>query len=142
MHGALTETKSMEGIREYFKLKLDKTFDNSYFKKFNALMLRRIEWPTSVQEQVYSMLRDRLMKEKKMVEDFLATEQEEGNLKGGFKPEELANVVTSLMHGLLAHQLFEISRQKMSRYVDLVFDALDGEIFVQDNNELTMSKIV
>ena len=142
MREVIADTNSAAGIREYYKLKLEKTYDNSYFKKFSALMHRRIEWPESIQEQVYDMIHESIKKENKMVRDFLASEQKRGNLKGECKPDEMANVITSLMHGLMSHQLFEISDQKMSLYVDMVFDALDGEIFRQDNSELTMSKIV
>ncbi len=73
--------ETLADLREYYRKKLVPPDRNDRFMKIHAIMLRRFEWPEDVRSNAFSLLKDQITREKRMIKDILIRSQREGKVR-------------------------------------------------------------
>lgn len=124
------EMKSCDTLRNYYKVKMSKPFENERFKGLQQLLVRRQEWPEEVQEQVVAIFKKRVEKERKLVEQILAEAQKSGLLRKDVAVHNLATMISVVFHGMFIFGIADLYDEELdfAQYTDFIFDAFFNEL--------------
>lgn len=126
----MQEMKSYDALREYYKIKMSKPFENERFKRLQQLLVRRQEWPEEVQEQVGAIFKKRVEKERKLVEQILVEAQKSGSLRKDISAQCLATMISVIFHGMFIFGIADLYDEELDfmKYTDFIFDAFYNEL--------------
>lgn len=127
------EPKTLAELRDYYKKKLVLPSRNDKFMKINAIMLRRFEWPEDVRSNVFSLLKDQITREKKMINDILLRSRQEGIIRQDIEADEVSSAITSVFYGLFILVLNEIVTDDITKCTDFICNAFRKELLYKEN---------
>ena len=127
------EPKTLAELRDYYKKKLVLPSRNDKFMKINAIMLRRFEWPEDVRSYVFSLLKDQITREKKMINDILLRSRQEGIIRQDIEADEVSSAITSVFYGLFILVLNEIVTDDITKCTDFICNAFRKELLYKEN---------
>ncbi|PKL04517.1 MAG: TetR family transcriptional regulator [Synergistetes bacterium HGW-Synergistetes-1] len=127
------EPKTLAELRDYYKKKLVLPSRNDKFMKINAIMLRRFEWPEDVRSNVFSLLKDQITREKKMINDILLRSRQEGIIRQDIEADEVSSAITSVFYGLFILVLNEIVTDDITKCTDFICNAFKKELLYKEN---------
>lgn len=127
------EPKTLAELRDYYKKKLVPPSRNDKFMKINAIMLRRFEWPEDVRSYVFSLLKDQITREKKMINDILLRSRQEGIIRQDIEADEVSSAITSVFYGLFILVLNEIVTDDITKCTDFICNAFRKELLYKEN---------
>lgn len=127
------EPKTLAELRDYYKKKLVLPSRNNKFMKINAIMLRRFEWPEDVRSNVFSLLKDQITREKKMINDILLRSRQEGIIRQDIEADEVSSAITSVFYGLFILVLNEIVTDDITKCTDFICNAFKKELLYKEN---------
>ncbi len=126
------EPETLADLREHYRRRLIPPDKDDRFMKVHALMLRRFEWPEEVRSNVFSILKDRIKRENKIVCALLIKSRNEGLIKQDIDPMAAASAITSVFYGLFILAVNEIVAEDLSEYADFICDAFKKELTARD----------
>ncbi len=119
----LASLKSLDDMRPYFKEKMRGPSRNEWHRKISKVMLRQQEWPPEIREKVRLILRERMERERRRIEELLSAARHEGLIRKDASPEDLSLLFTVTFQGIFMFQLREFSHVDFARHVDFILDA-------------------
>ena len=125
--------ETLADLREYYRKKLVPPDRNDRFMKIHAIMLRRFEWPEDVRSNAFSLLKDQITREKRMIKDILIRSQREGKVRQEIESEEVSSAITSVFYGLFILVLNEIVTDDISKCTDFICNAFRKELLCKEN---------
>ena len=125
--------ETLADLREYYRKKLVPPDRNDRFMKIHAIMLRRFEWPEDVRSNAFSLLKDQITREKRMINDILIRSQREGTVRQEIGSEEVSSAITSVFYGLFILVLIEIVDDDFSKCSDFICKAFRIELLCKEN---------
>lgn len=125
VHGMPQE---INDLRSYFKAALTMSATDPVFYKLQKLMLRRHEWPASLQDRVLDILRDSSMREQRMIDDLLKKAQHDGLIRSDLDTFEVAMLISSVFHGLYFLQMADLLPKDFAKQADFLIDAFTKEL--------------
>ena len=129
----LVERETLADLRDYYNKKLMLPDKNDRFIKINAIMLRRFEWPEDVRSYVFSLLKDQITREKKMINDILLRSRQEGIIRQDIEADEVSSAITSVFYGLFILVLNEIVTDDITKCTDFICNAFRKELLYKEN---------
>ncbi|MDY9921684.1 MAG: TetR family transcriptional regulator [Synergistota bacterium] len=127
------EPETLADLRDYYKKKLMPPDRNDRFMKIHAIMLRRFEWPEDVRSNVFTLLKNQIAKEKKMINDILHRAMKEGILRQDIEVEKASSAITSVFYGLFILVLNEIVTDDIIKCTDFICNAFRKELLYKEN---------
>ena len=127
------EPKTLAELRDYYKKKLVLPSRNNKFMKINAIMLRRFEWPEEVRSNLFTLLKDQIAREKKMINEILLRSRREGVIRQDIEVENASSAITSVFYGLYILVLNEIVTDDIIKSTDFIFNAFRKELICTKN---------
>lgn len=127
------EPETLADLRDYYKKKLMPPDRNDRFMKIHAIMLRRFEWPEDVRSNVFTLLKNQIAKEKKMINDILHRAMKEGILRQDIEVEKASSAITSVFYGLFILVLNEIVTDDITKCTDFICNAFRKELLYKEN---------
>ena len=127
------EPKTLAELRDYYKKKLVPPSRNDKFMKINAIMLRRFEWPEEVRSNLFTLLKDQIAREKKMINEILLRSRREGVIRQDIEVENASSAITSVFYGLYILVLNEIVTDDIIKSTDFIFNAFRKELICTKN---------
>ena len=127
------EPETLADLRDYYKKKLMPPDRNDRFMKIHAIMLRRFEWPEDVRSNVFTLLKNQIAKEKKMINDILLRAMKEGILRQDIEVEKASSAITSVFYGLFILVLNEIVTDDITKCTDFICNAFRKELLYKEN---------
>ncbi len=124
--------KTLADIRDHYKRRLLPPDKNDRFMKIHALMLRRFEWPEEVRSNIFSILKDQIKTEKKMVNDILLRSREEGIIRQDVETEDATAAITLVFYGLFIMAMNEIVTDDLIKCADFICEAFRKELIKED----------
>jgi TetR/AcrR family acrAB operon transcriptional repressor len=120
--------ESWDGLRLYFREEMMRTVQSDRHKMMLMLMQRKLEWPATVREKIYSLVKERAEIQRKMVEDVLKKMRLDGTIRNDVRTGDLAAVITSVFHGLLISQFLGVFPMDIAKQIDFIFDAFREQL--------------
>lgn len=129
----LVERETLADLRDYYNKKLMLPDKNDRFIKINAIMLRRFEWPEEVRLNLFTLLKDQIAREKKMINEILLRSRREGVIRQDIEVENASSAITSVFYGLYILVLNEIVTDDIIKSTDFIFNAFRKELICTKN---------
>ena len=129
----LVERETLADLRDYYNKKLMLPDKNDRFIKINAIMLRRFEWPEEVRSNLFTLLKDQIAREKKMINEILLRSRREGVIRQDIEVENASSAITSVFYGLYILVLNEIVTDDIIKSTDFIFNAFRKELICTKN---------
>ena len=129
----LVERETLADLRDYYNKKLMLPDKNDRFIKINAIMLRRFEWPEEVRSNLFTLLKDQIAREKKMINEILLRSRREGAIRQDIEVENASSAITSVFYGLYILVLNEIVTDDIIKSTDFIFNAFRKELICTKN---------
>lgn len=129
----LVERETLADLRDYYNKKLMLPDKNDRFIKINAIMLRRFEWPEEVRSNLFTLLKDQIAREKKMINEILLRSRREGDIRQDIEVENASSAITSVFYGLYILVLNEIVTDDIIKSTDFIFNAFRKELICTKN---------
>ena len=129
----LVERETLADLRDYYNKKLMLLDKNDRFIKINAIMLRRFEWPEEVRSNLFTLLKDQIAREKKMINEILLRSRREGDIRQDIEVENASSAITSVFYGLYILVLNEIVTDDIIKSTDFIFNAFRKELICTKN---------
>ena len=129
----LVERETLADLRDYYNKKLMLPDKNDRFIKINAIMLRRFEWPEEVRSNLFTLLKDQIAREKKMINEILLRSRREGVIRQDSEVENASSAIPSVFYGLYILVLNEIVTDDIIKSTDFIFNAFRKELICTKN---------
>ena len=129
----LVERETLADLRDYYNKKLMLPDKNDRFIKINAIMLRRFEWPEEVRSNLFTLLKDQIAREKKMINEILLRSRREEVIRQDIEVENASSAITSVFYGLYILVLNEIVTDDIIKSTDFIFNAFRKELICTKN---------
>lgn len=129
----LVERETLADLRDYYNKKLMLPDKNDRYIKINAIMLRRFEWPEEVRSNLFTLLKDQIAREKKMINEILLRSRREGVIRQDIEVENASSAITSVFYGLYILVLNEIVTDDIIKSTDFIFNAFRKELICTKN---------
>ena len=129
----LVERETLADLRDYYNKKIMLPDKNDRFMKIHAIMLRRFEWPEEVRSNLFTLLKDQIAREKKMINEILLRSRREGVIRQDIEVENASSAITSVFYGLYILVLNEIVTDDIIKSTDFIFNAFRKELICTKN---------